>query len=362
MNTLGYDYSLFGEERIQINNISPIEKGDSSDLSFCSSDDKEGLESILNSKSGIILCKKTLEDYIRQREGFDNNNSGVPRLFVFVDNPRLVFIRMAKIMKGYKDIRKGISKHAIISDSAKMGSDCHIGDFTIIGDDCIMGNNTVIGSKVLLKNAKVGNNCIILSGNTIGEEGFAFEREEKHMELERFPHFGKVVIEDNVEIFANCSIAQGSISDTVIEQGSKIDAMCHIAHNVHIGKNTQVTAGTVIGGSTSIGSNCWLGLNSTIKHKLKIGNGVIVGSGSSVIHDVEDKDIVAGSPAKSIKDKITLNQDKLFLMRGQDNENEIQNHNQLQDNTLPKKDPFYQTKGIDISKRIDWSILGMFLG
>lgn len=94
--------------------------------------------------------------------------------------------------------------------------------------------------------------------------------------------------------------------------------MCHVAHNVSIGKNTELTAGTIIGGSTTIGNNCWLGLNSTIKNKLKIGNKVIVGSGSSVIHDVDDEDIVAGVPAKSIKRKITANKEKLFLMAGQE--------------------------------------------
>ncbi len=126
-----------------------------------------------------------------------------------------------------------------------------------------------------------------------------------------------------MEIFASCSIARGSITNTVIEEGTKIDALCHIAHNVHIGKNTQSAAGAVIGGSTIIGNNCWLGLNSTIKHKLKIGNNVIVGSGSSVIHDVADKDNVAGNPAKSIKNKISISEDKLFLMGGQDTD--IQN-------------------------------------
>ena len=74
-----------------------------------------------------------------------------------------------------------------------------------------------------------------------------------------------------------------------------------MAHNVEIGKDCALTAGAVIGGSTIIGDTCWLGLNSTVKHKLKMGNNVIVGSGASVIHDVPDEDIVAGVPAKSIK-------------------------------------------------------------
>ncbi|HKR74081.1 MAG TPA: DapH/DapD/GlmU-related protein [Candidatus Nitrosocosmicus sp.] len=316
---LGKDYSLMGKERIQINNIAPIDKGTINDISFCSSEGKESLESVLKSRSGIILCKKDLLSYIHHTYRFNNQ---ITKLFVFVDNPRLAFIKIAKLIKGYKDTRKGISNHAVIADSAKIGKDCYIGDFTIIGDDCVVGDNTVIDSRVTIKNAKVGNNCVIQAGTTIGEEGFSFERDSTRLELEKFPHCGGVLIGNNVEIFANCSIARGSISDTVIEEGTKIDALCHVAHNVHIGKNTQLTAGAVIGGSTKIGDYCWLGLNSTIKHKIKVGDNAIVGSGSSVIHDVEDKDIVAGCPAKSIKHKINISEDKLFLMGGQEHNKE----------------------------------------
>ncbi len=211
-----------------------------------------------------------------------------------------------------------MSNHATISDSAKIGRDCYIGDFAVIGDESVIGDNTVINSRAVLKNSIIGNNCLVQSGSVIGEDGFAFERNKKDMKLEIFPHYGNVIIKDDVEIFANCSVARGSLSDTIIEQGTKIDALCHFAHNVETGKNTQFAAGVVVGGSTTVGDNCWLGHNSTIKHKLKIGNNVIVGSGSSVIHDVEAKDIVAGFPAKSIRYKINISEDKLFLMAAQE--------------------------------------------
>ena len=81
-----------------------------------------------------------------------------------------------------------------------------------------------------------------------------------------------------------------------------------------MGRNCVCSAGVAIGGSTIIGDTCWLGQNSTLKHKIKMGNKVIVGSGATVINNVEDEDIVAGVPAKSIKDKVTTN--KLFLMGG----------------------------------------------
>ena len=132
--------------------------------------------------------------------------------------------------------------------------------------------------------------------------------------MQRFPHIGGVIIGDNVEICSNCSIARGSLSNTIIGEGTKLDALVHIAHNVEIGRHCALTAGTIIGGSTRIGDMCWTGLNSTIKHKVKIGNKVIIGSGASVINNIDDEDIVAGVPAKSIRHKVRSNQ--LFLMAG----------------------------------------------
>jgi UDP-3-O-[3-hydroxymyristoyl] glucosamine N-acyltransferase len=80
--------------------------------------------------------------------------------------------------------------------------------------------------------------------------------------------------------------------------GTKLDALVHVAHNVTVGRNCELTAGTIIGGSTIIGDTCWTGLNSTVKNKLKIGNNVIIASGASVIRNVPDEDIVAGVPAR----------------------------------------------------------------
>jgi len=138
-----------------------------------------------------------------------------------VDNPRLAFIKIAKLIKDYKDTRKGISRHAIVADSAIIGKDCYIGDFAIVGDGCIVGENTTIDSRAVVRNAQVGNNCVIQAGTIIGSDGFAFERDSGSLELEKFPHCGRVLIGNNVEIFTNCSIARGSISDTVIEDGTK---------------------------------------------------------------------------------------------------------------------------------------------
>ena len=268
--------------------------------------EKKRASFVSRSNAGIILCKKDLE-------GFVHPQPGKKQQFIFLDNPRLAFVHITNQIYNKKTM-VGISSHAIISESAKIGSNCYIGHYATIGDNCMVGDNTVICDKVtLVQNCSIGNGCIIQPCVTMGADGFAFER-HPNGDLERFPHLRGVRIGNNVEICANTNIARGSLSDTTIGEGTKVDALVQIAHNVKIGKNSEITTGTIIGGGTSIGDMTWTGLNSTLKDNIKVGNNVLVGAGAAVIKDVSDGDVVAGVPAKSIKDKVTTN--LLFLMRG----------------------------------------------
>lgn len=341
------DYLLKGQTSTIVNNVAPIDNSTPNDLTFCSTDNYDAIVSILRSNAGIILCKRKLEGLVYPLSDRNTKNKShstdysfesqagkqlQQQLLVFVDNPRLLFIKLASKIKNDQTRTvtqmPRMSKQSVVSESAHIGKNCYIGEFTKVDDNCVIGNNTIIGSRVTLKNCVVGDNCCIQAGCVIGEDGFAFERVKDTNKLETFPHYGKVIIKDKVNIFANCSIARGSLSDTVINEGTKIDSLCHVAHNSVVGKNSQLAAGVIIGGSVKVGESCWIGLNSTIKHKIKIGDNTIVGSGSSVIYDVMDKDIVAGVPAKSIKHKISVSNDMLFLMNGQGSKEAKKNNHQ----------------------------------
>jgi UDP-3-O-[3-hydroxymyristoyl] glucosamine N-acyltransferase len=275
------------------------------DIAFCSATDENAVNLVANSGAGVILCNKALKGKVHPKN---------KQTLVFADNPRLAFVKVLAFIQNGKRLR-GVSRTAVINSNAIIGENCLIGDFVFIGPNCQVGDNTIICDRVsLVQNCEIGTNCIIQSGASVGSDGFAFERDDAG-DLIRFPHRGAVKIGDNVEISANCSIARGSLSDTVIGDGTKLDALVHVAHNVTVGRNCELTAGTIIGGSTTLGDSCWTGLNSTIKNKLKLGNNVIVASGASVIRDVPDQDIVAGVPAKSIKHKVTT--EELYLMAGQ---------------------------------------------
>jgi UDP-3-O-[3-hydroxymyristoyl] glucosamine N-acyltransferase len=309
LNDLSIEYKCEGTD-VKVNDVASITEAGGNDLAFCHLEGEEGASLISQSNAGLVLCNNTMEGVVHPKIGTQQ--------FFFMDNPRFAFVRiMSQISKKEEEEMIGISSHALISNEAVIGSNCYIGNYTTIGKNCNIGNNTVIYEKVsIVRNSSIGSNCIIQPGVTIGADGLAYER-HRTGELEGFPHVKGVRIGNNVVIGPNTNVNRGSLVNTVIHDGTKIDALVDIAHNVTVGKHCIITAGAIIGGSTSIGDMSWIGLQSTLKNNIKIGKNVIVGAGAVVLHDVEDGDIVAGVPAKSIKDKVHRSKVKLFNMAGQ---------------------------------------------
>lgn len=302
MSGLEAGFSCEGPSRT-IKGVSSIGQAREGDLAFCAYEGEKGVACVSDSRASIILCKAGLRGKV----------SNPQSQLVFLDNPRYVFVHFVNMLKNQVRSGGSISPHAAIARSAQIGDDCQIGAFATIGEGCIIGDGTVIEDGASIKNCTVGNRCVIQGRVAIGSDGFAYERRPDGR-LERFPHLAGVVVGDRVEICANSSIARGSLTDTQIGNGTKLDALVHVAHNVRIGTDCQLAAGTIIGGSTVVGNSCWTGLNSALKNTIKLGNNVLVAAGACVISDVADDDIVAGVPAKSIKQKVTSSE--LFIMRG----------------------------------------------
>lgn len=150
---------------------------------------------------------------------------------------------------------------------------------------------------------KLGNNVSIHEGCIIGSQGFGFERVEG--KLLHIPHIGLVIIEDSVEIFEGCNICRGTIDETRIGRGTKIDALCHIGHNAKIGKDCLITAHCIVGGSVVIGDNVYLGLNTTVKDHVSIADHTMIGCGSNVVEDIVSppESVWVGNPAKFMRMK-----------------------------------------------------------
>jgi UDP-3-O-[3-hydroxymyristoyl] glucosamine N-acyltransferase len=196
-----------------------------------------------------------------------------------------------------------IGKNSLIDESANIGNNTKIGNNVIIKSKVHIGKNCFIGSNVIIENSLLGDNIIIKSGTLIGQTGFGFNFEKK--KRIKFPHIGRVVIENDVQIGSLCTIDRGSLTDTVIGEFTSIDNQVQIAHNVKIGNFCMIAAQSGIAGSTIIGNNVKIGGQTGISGHLSIGNNVKIGGKSGVITDIKDNQIVMGYPAKSIRDFLT---------------------------------------------------------
>ena len=194
----------------------------------------------------------------------------------------------------------------MISPSARIGQDVYIGPLCTVGEEVEIGAGAIIHAGVhIYDRVRIGCNVIIHSGTVIGSDGFGYERNEAG-ELVKFPHIGGVVIEDDVEIGANTCIDRGSLGDTTICRGARLDNLVHIAHNVRVGAHTAVIADAMIGGGTYIGDSAWIAPSVCLRDRITIGARAVVGLGALVTRDVPDGVTVLGAPAREISEQKRL--------------------------------------------------------
>jgi UDP-3-O-[3-hydroxymyristoyl] glucosamine N-acyltransferase len=210
---------------------------------------------------------------------------------IYSDQARLDFARLIAAM----DKQIGFiwsDEPPEVHQSVRIGSNVVLGQGCKIGADSFIGHNVVIGPEVI-----IGDRCNIKSGAIIGEEGFGFERDDQGIAV-RLPHLGGVVIADDVEIGSLTTVCRGTLGNTVISRGSKIDDHVHIAHNVFIGEHTFVIACSEISGGVNIGKHAWIAPSVAVRNQLSIGDNAFVGIGSIVIKNVEADTTVVGNPAR----------------------------------------------------------------
>ena len=213
-----------------------------------------------------------------------------------IDYPDLS-LKQAKI-KNHKLVKFG--NNVLVGKNVKIGKNTIIGSNTIIEHNVLIGENCVIGSGSIIKNSIIGSRVMIQDGCKIGQKGFGFiPINNKNI---KFPHIGKVIIEDDVEIASGCTIDRGSVNDTKIGKNTYLDNQVHIAHNVLIGSNCMIAGQVGFAGSSTIGDNVSIGGQAGISGHLTIGNNVKIGGGSGVVKNIEDNQVVMGYPAVPLKD------------------------------------------------------------
>ncbi|MEN6425505.1 MAG: UDP-3-O-(3-hydroxymyristoyl)glucosamine N-acyltransferase [Phycisphaerales bacterium] len=243
---------------------------------------------------------------------------GVRVPLILAKDPYFAFTQVLVLLYGQrKHEAVGISPRAAISPNAKIGEDCHIHDFATvasnarIGRGCVIypcvyigegseiGENTVIHANVVVyEKCQIGERVIIHANSTVGTDGFGFATHDGvHHKI---PQVAGVVIEDDVEIGASCSIERGTLSDTVIGRGSKLGDLVTIGHGTRLGPHCLIVPQVGIAGSATLGHHCTLGGQVGVVGHITLGNNVTVAAQAGVINSIADGQTVAGAPAVDV--------------------------------------------------------------
>lgn len=238
-----------------------------------------------------------------------------PETRILVDDPGAAAALVAARFHPPTLPRQGIHDTALIGDGTAVGSGCRIGPRVVIGANCVIGSDVSIGPGSVLEDdvvigdgtridalvvihhgVVVGRRVRCKAGAVIGGDGFGFHSDRNgHV---RSPQIGGCIIEDDVEIGSSSCIDRGSLDDTVIGAGTKIDNLVHVGHNVRIGRHCLLVAGVGISGSTRVGDGVVLAGQAGVVGHISIGDGARIGAQAGVIASVPAGSSVSGYPAR----------------------------------------------------------------
>ena len=277
-----------------IHQLKPLNVASIHDLSFYEpSQTNVSKQDLLCSQAGVVITT----------ESFKND---CPHGCLIVDKPKACFFKVAALFENAFKPSQGIHSSAIIGKHCDIHATATIGPCVVMGDGAkihahvVIGANAVIGEEVVIgeqshifpnvtlyPRVQIGQRVIIHSGTVIGADGFGFVPDEKGI-WQRLPQLGSVIIKDNVSIGAGCTIDCGTLTDTLIENGVKIDDQVHIAHNVVVGEHTIIAGYSAIAGSVIIGKHCMLAGAVRVSDNLSIADRVVLMAGSGVAKSITE--------------------------------------------------------------------------
>ena len=300
-----FQVSLVGEASPDFLGLAPLERANSTQISFLSNPLYRQQAS--DSAAGALIVGKADLEFLQAHPSPNSAN----RVYFVAKNPYATFARMAQYFAkaGAPLHAPGIHPSAVIDPSAVVPASCHIGPFVQIGSRvrlgervCVLGNTSIaedcsIASDTLIYptvsmycKTQIGERCIIHSGAVIGADGFGFAPDFSATggEWVKIPQTGGVIIGDDVEIGASSTIDRGAMSDTVIGSGTKIDNQVQIAHNVIVGNCCVIAGCAAISGSTKIGNFCIIGGAANFAGHLTIADRTTVSGNTSIIRSITE--------------------------------------------------------------------------
>ncbi len=190
-----------------------------------------------------------------------------------------------------------IGPYTVLGRDVRVGDRCRIAEGVSLGDGVIVGEDSVLGPRVVCyAGTRVGKRVVLKAGAVIGGDGFGYlSGASGHT---RIPHVGACILEDDVEIGSNSTVDRGSLDDTVIGRGTKLDNQVHVGHNVRIGARCLLMGGAGIAGSTRVGDGAIIAGHVGVTDHLNIGAGARIAAKSAVFGDVEPGGVISGHPAR----------------------------------------------------------------
>ena len=310
---------LIGDGKVSVTGVAPLDRAEGNHISILSS--AKYAPMLANTRAGIVLIDPDFRDAagkpaarIIVKQPLEKLLSLLPRLYPET-RPQPGIASTARIGRGaVLGERISVGEYAIIGPGATLGNDVIVAAHCVVGENAALGDGTRLWSHVTVyPRASVGARAIIHSGARIGSDGFGYVfRDGAHHKI---PHVGRCIVGDDVEIGANTTVDRGSIDDTVIGNGTKIDNLVHIAHNVRIGQKCLIMAQVGIAGSVTVGDGAILAGQAGISGHLSIGAGARIAAQAGVFGDVPAGETWSGYPARPHRESLRASA-ALFKLAG----------------------------------------------
>lgn len=221
------------------------------------------------------------------------------KCLIFIPDPRLTALL---ILKRFFRKRPMWGRHptAVIHPDADISPETYIGPYCIIGKCRIRGGCILYGNNYVHDGVSIGEDVIVHPGAVIGSDGFGYQPDENQQWL-KFEHVGGVEIGKGVEIGANTCIDRGTLGNTVIGDGTKIDNLVQVGHNATVGKHCLIISHAMLGGSCVIGDHAWISPGAGVLQKVQIGEKATIGFGTIVLKNVPPGETWVGVPARKVE-------------------------------------------------------------